>query len=154
MTAALVINLLSSLLAFLLGGAVRELYQRWKAVSPSRRVWRLARSAEVVLAQSDGPGHDTPLPTLYEGDAEAAVTVSAYLRSVHGVRTTRIIRASTFSRSRDAHCDLVVIGGPNANELYKEIDRRVSMPYRFELYHGRADMIRLADGKVFAQEVV
>jgi hypothetical protein len=155
MTSALAINLLSSLLAFLLGGAVRELYQRWKAISPARRVWRLDRSAEVVLAQSDGPGHDTPLPTLYEGDAEAAVTVSMYLRSVRGVRTrTRIMRASTFSRCRDAHSDLVVIGGPNANDLYREIDRRVSMPYTFRLCPDRADLIKLADGTVFAQEVV
>jgi hypothetical protein len=153
MTSALVTNLLSSLLAFLLGAAARGLYQRRKAVSPPRRVWRLGRAAEVVLAQSDGPGRHTPFPTLFESDAEAAVTVSAYLRGVCGVRTTRIIRASTFSRGRDARCDLVVIGGPNANELYKEIDRRVSMPYRFELYHGRADMIRVADGRVFAQEV-
>lgn len=152
MTSALAINLLSSLLAFLLGGAVRGLYLRWKAVSPARRVWRLDRSAEVVLAQSDGPGHDTPLPTLYEGDAEAAVTVSMYLRSVRRVRT-RIIRASTFSRCRDAHSDLVVIGGPNANDLYREIDRRVSMPYKFTLYPDRADIIRVADGQVFAQEV-
>jgi hypothetical protein len=153
MTSALAINLLSSLLAFLLGGAVRGLYQRWKAVSPARRVWRLDRSAEVVLALSDGPGHDTTLPTLYEGDVEAAGTVSAYLRSVCRVRP-RIIRASTLSRVRDAHCDLVVIGGPRANDLYKEIDRRVSMPYKVRLHRDRADMIRLADGMEFAQEVV
>lgn len=153
MTSALAINLLSSLLAFLLGGAVRGVHQRWKEISPTRRVWRLGQSAEVVLALSDGPGHDTTLPTLYEGDVEAAGTVSAYLRSVRGART-RIIRASTFSRVRDAHSDLVVIGGPRANDLYKEIDRRVSMPYKFTLHRDRADMIRLADGLVSAQEVV
>ncbi|HZB31859.1 MAG TPA: hypothetical protein VE465_17005 [Streptosporangiaceae bacterium] len=153
MTSALAINLLSSLLAFLLGGAARGLHQRWKAVGPARRVWRLGRSAEVVLALSDGPGHATTLPTLYEGDAEAAGTVAAYLRSVCGART-RIIRASTFSRVRDAHSDLVVIGGARANGLYKEIDRRVSMPYRFTLYRDRADLVRLADGRVFAQEVM
>ena len=155
MTSALAINLLSSLLAFLLGGAARGLHERWKAVSPTRRVWRLGRSAEVVLALSDGPGHDTTFPTLYEGDAEAAGTVSAYLRGV-GLRgiETRIIRASTFSRVRDAHSDLVVIGGSRANALYKEIDRRVSMPYEFKLGRDRADMVRRADGRVFAQEVV
>jgi hypothetical protein len=152
MTSALAINLLSSLLAFLLGGSVRALYQRRKAASPARRVWRLGRSAEVVLALSDGPGHDTTLPTLYEGDAEAAGIVSAYLRSVRGVQT-RIIRASTFSPLRDARSDLVVIGGPRANDLYEEIDRRVSMPYEFKLYPHRARMIRLSDGQVFDQEV-
>jgi hypothetical protein len=150
---ALAINLLSSLFAFLLGAGAQELYQRWKAISPGRRVWQLDRGAEVVLAQSDGPGHDTPLPTIYEGDAAAAVLVSQYLRSVVGVSTPRIIRASSFSPYRDARSDLVVIGGPNANDLYREIDRRVSMPYAFKLHADRADMIRIDDGQVFAQEV-
>jgi hypothetical protein len=154
MTSALAINLLSSLLAFLLGGAARGLHQRWRAVSPARRVWRLSRSAEVVLAQSDGPGRDTPLPTLYEGDAEAAVTVAAYLRAICGVRETRIIRASTISRCRDSRGDLVVIGGPNANDLYRQIDRRVSMPYAFKLQEDRAELIKLSDGRILAQEVV
>jgi hypothetical protein len=153
MTSALAVNLLSSLLAFLLGGAVRGLHQRWKAVGPARRVWRLGRANEVVVIQSDGPSHDTPLPTLYEGDAAAAELVSQYLRNVCRVQTTRIIRASTFSRCRDARSDLVVIGGPNANDLYIKIDQRVSLPYTFELYPDRADMIRIRDGRVFAQEV-
>lgn len=152
MTSALAVNLLSSLLAFLLGAAGQRVYQRWKATRPTRRVWRLDRSADIVIAQSDGPGHDTPFPTLYEGDAEAAVIVSQYLQSVVGVPKPRIIRASTFSRCRDARGNLVIVGGPNANVLYKEIDRRVSMPYAFELYADRADMIR-RDGRVFAQEV-
>jgi hypothetical protein len=126
------------------------LYQRRKAVSPARRVWRLGHSAQVVLVQCDGPGRDTPLPTLYEGDAEAAVTVSAYLRSVCGVRSTRTIRASTFSRCRDARSDLVVIGGSKANALYREIDRRVSILYSFIHYPNRADMIKVSNGRVFA----
>jgi hypothetical protein len=153
MASTLAVNLLSSLLAFLLGAAVQRLYQRWKALSPARRVWRLDRGAEVVIAQSDGPGHDTPLPTLYEGDAAAAVIVSQYLQGIMGVSTTRVIRASAFLRCRDARSDLVVIGGPNANDLYKDIDQRVSMPYGFRLYTDRAEMIKIDDGRVFAQEV-
>jgi hypothetical protein len=153
MASAVAVNLLSSLLAFLLGVAAQGLYQRWKAMRPARRVWRLERGAEVVIVQSDGPGRETPLPTLYEGDAAAAVIVSQYLRSVVGVSVPRIIRASTFSRGRDARSDLVVIGGPNANDLYRQINRRVSMPYVFKLQADRAEMIRVGDGRVFAQEV-
>ena len=153
MASALAVNLLSSLLAFLLGAAAQKLYQRWKAITPARLVWRLGRPLDVVIAQADGPGHDTPLPTLYEGDAEAAITVSQFLKSVLGVPAPRIIRASNFSPPRDAHSDLVIIGGPNANDLYKEVAQRVSMPYEFTLYPDRADMIRTSDGHVFAQEV-
>ncbi|TDD79466.1 hypothetical protein [Actinomadura rubrisoli] len=154
MTSALVINLLSSLLAFLSGTAAKGLYQRRQTIGPARRVWRLRRPDEVVIVQPDGPGHDTPLPTLYEGDAMAAMLVSEYLRKVLGVRTVRMIRAKNFSRCRDASSDLVVIGGPNANELYRDLDRQVALPYRFRLYPDRADMIRACDGQVFAQQVV
>jgi hypothetical protein len=153
MTSALAVNLLSSLLAFLLGAAAQQLYQRWKAISPARRVWRLGRPADIVIVQSDGPGHDTPLPTLYEGDAEAAVMVSQYLQRIFGGPTPRIIRASKFSRCRDSHSDLVIIGGPNANDLYKQIDRRVSMPYAFRLYPDRAELIRIRDSQMYAQKV-
>ncbi|MGH3375662.1 MAG: hypothetical protein ACRDP6_13055 [Actinoallomurus sp.] len=154
MASALAVNLLSSLLAFLLGAAAQKLYERWRAITPARLVWRLGRPLDVVIAQADGPGHGTPLPTLYEGDAATAVIVSQFLQSVLGVPTPRIIRASTFAHRRDAHSDLVVIGGPNANGLYNEVARRVSMPYRFKLYPDRADMIRVSDGHVFAQEVL
>jgi hypothetical protein len=153
MASALAVNLLSSLLAFLLGAAAQGFYQRWKAISPARRVWRLGRSAEVVIVQSDGPGHDSPLPTLYEGDAAAAVLVAQYLRNAASVPAPRVIRASTFSRCRDARGHLVVVGGPNHNDLYRQIHRRVSMPYAFKLYADRADMIRVGDGRVYAQEV-
>ncbi|TYK49568.1 hypothetical protein [Actinomadura decatromicini] len=154
MTSALALNLLSSLLAFLSGAAAKGLYQRRQTMGPARRVWRLRRPDEVVIVQPDGPGHDTPLPTLYEGDAMAAMLVSEYLRKVLRVPTVRIIRAKNFSRCRDAPSDLVVIGGPNANDLYKELDRQVTLPYSFRLYPDRADMIRNSDGHVFAQQVV
>jgi hypothetical protein len=41
-----------------------------------------AGSPEVVVIQSGGPGHDTPLPTLYEGDVATAELVSQHLRNL------------------------------------------------------------------------
>ncbi|ROO85918.1 hypothetical protein EDD29_3472 [Actinocorallia herbida] len=152
MTSALALNLLSSLLAFLIGAATREVYQRRKALGPARRVWRW-RGSETVVVQSDGPGSGTPLPTLYQGDAAASDAVARYLRDGLHVPSVRTIRASEFSRCRDEQCDLVVVGGPNANELYLALDELVEFPYEFALYPDRADLIRRSDGMLLRQEV-
>ncbi|GAA2726497.1 hypothetical protein [Actinocorallia aurantiaca] len=153
MTSALALNLLSSLLAFLLGALARGLYARWRSIGPARRFWRVQSSEQVVIVQSDGPGGDTPLPTLYEGDAMAAATVDHYLSTALGVRTIRIERSKTFSLRRDADSHLVVIGGPNANDFYKRLDGRLEMPYAFELFPRSANLIRLSDNRKLAQEI-
>lgn len=153
MTSALVLNLLSSLLAFLLGALARGLYARGRSITPARRVWRIRSSEQVVIVQSDGPGDDTPLPTLYEGDAMAAAAIDQYLSTALGVKATRIERSKTFSLRRDADSHLVVIGGPNANDFYKRIDARLEMPYAFELFPDRANLIRLSDNRKLVQEV-
>jgi hypothetical protein len=151
---AVLINLLSSLAAFVLGLGAREAVRRWTDVRPTRKVWRIDRNAGVSIVTSKGPersGND--LKVTWEADAHAATAVAHYLGHRLGISLTRAAFVTNFPAPRDMENNLVVIGGPAMNGLYEDMARRIDIPYTFELTPGHPAIIRRSDEHAFAPVV-
>src|SRR6266545_5681045 len=150
---AVLINLLSSLAAFLFGLVVREAFRRWTDVRPARKVWRVDRTVEVSIITSDGPDRgNKDVRVTWEADALAATAVAHHLGHVQGISAPRATSFKSFP-SRDMGNNLVVIGGPAMNGLYKQMENRIDVPYTFSLLSDHARIIRNSDRRTYAQLV-
>jgi hypothetical protein len=151
---AVLINLLSSLGAFLFGLVTREAVRRWTDIQPARKVWRVDRSVEVSIVTADGPDRGgSEVAALWESDALAATAVAHHLGRTLGISVARATSFKDFPAARDMENNLVVIGGPAMNGLYRHMAERIDVPYTFEVFPDHAAIIRNSDQQVFAQVV-
>jgi hypothetical protein len=149
---AVLINLLSSLAAFLFGLAARETVRRWTDIRPARKVWRVDRNVEVSIVTADGPDRGgNEVRALWESDALAATAVAHHLGRALGIPAARATSFENFSADRDMENNLVVIGGPAMNGFYKYMAERIDVPYTFEVLPDRAAIVRNSDQKKFTQ---
>jgi hypothetical protein len=150
---ALLISLLSSLVAFLFGLVAREVVRRWTEVRPARKVWGIDRTVEVSIVTSDGPDRgNKDVRVTWEADALAATAVAHHLGHARGISAPRATSFKSFS-SRDMGNNLIIIGGPAMNGLYKQIETRMDVPYTFNLLSDHARIIRNSDKRTYAQLV-
>jgi hypothetical protein len=150
---ALLISLLSSLAAFLFGLVAREAVRLWTEVRPARKVWRIDRTVTVSIVTSDGPDRgNKDVRVTWEADALAATAVAHHLGHAQGISAPRATSFKSFP-SRDMGNNLVVIGGPAMNGLYRQMENRMNVPYTFNLLSDHARIIRNSDKRTFAQLV-
>lgn len=151
---AVLINLVSSLAAFLFGLAAREGIRRWTDIRPARKVWRIDRSVAVSIVTSDGPDSGwRDVRSLWEADALAATAAAQYLGHAFGISVARVTTFESFPAAQSMENNLVIIGGPSMNGLYRYMAERIKVPYAFELFPDRSTVVRDSDQRKFAQVV-
>lgn len=151
---AVLINLVSSSVAFLCGLVAREAVKRWRDVRPARKVWRVDRNVAVTIVTSDGPDRGSKdLRATWEADALAATAVAHHLGQALGISAPRATSFKSFLAARDMGNNLIIIGGPAMNGLYKQMEERVDIPYTFDLLPNHARIVRNSDQHQFAQVV-
>jgi hypothetical protein len=151
---AVLINLVSSVAAFFFGLAARGIYKRWTEVRPARKVWRIDRTVEVSIVTSDGPDRgNKDVRVTWEADALAATAVAHHLGHAQGIAAPRATSFKSFLQERDLGNNLVVIGGPSKNDLYRQMAERLDVPYTFDLSSGHAKIVRKSDKRTFPQDV-
>jgi len=125
----LLINLGSSLLAFLVGWLARNLFAYYRSSRPVARLWRINRHTPVTaVVSSAGERH-----VFWEADALAAMSVRQGLARDLKIHSVTTIRSAVFDMAAHAEENIVVIGGPAMNAVWKTYADRLNVPYEFRL---------------------
>jgi hypothetical protein len=148
----LLINLLSSAIAFICGfvgkEALRRFRRRWFL-----KVWQLeGKSASIFV----GEGPRDPLgdlPSVYEADINAAMTTQRFLQGRLLIEDVEILSSRLTEVGSSLKKDLVVIGGPTTNSIARRLDEALDPPYYWEYFPQFAKIHLKNDGLVFAQEI-
>ncbi|MFJ8057097.1 hypothetical protein [Streptomyces sp. NPDC096142] len=128
MSLELVINLVASFLAFLIGWMARTLLSYYRSTRPVARLWQVNRHAPVTAVVGDhGEGR-----LLWEADALAAMNVRLSLARELKIHSIKTVRASAFSMAAHAEDNVVVIGGPAMNQVWNIYADRLDIPYEFK----------------------
>jgi hypothetical protein len=130
----LTVNLIASLLAFVVGWLGRALLQYRRTRRPAARVWRLDRRRRVVMVVAESTGGTPGHPKISETDALAAMNLRQFLSQELRRHEVTTVRARAFVMASDAEENLVVIGGPARNALWQVLADRLNAPYAFRQY--------------------
>ncbi|WP_371750393.1 hypothetical protein OG302_01960 [Streptomyces sp. NBC_01283] len=121
------VNLVASLLAFLLGWLIRTLVAYFRNTRPVTRLWRVNRRSPVTAVV--GSAHDRE--ALWESDALAAMSIRQGLARDLRIHSVTTMRSSAFDMRGHAEENIVLIGGPAMNEVWNVYADRVNAPYEF-----------------------
>ncbi|MEU7863286.1 hypothetical protein [Nonomuraea sp. NPDC049141] len=148
----LAINLAASFIAFLAGWFFRTSVKRRRELRPASRVWKLNPSLPTSIVTGDGPVIDVTdymTQTVWPAEYAAATEVSLYLARVFGCRMDRICTAERFPKDKALEGNLIVIGGPVRNEVFRALAERIRLPYSFSGF----DLIRADDKHTFSARI-
>lgn len=140
-----------TLLTFLVGWFSRKWTRRRRELRPAARVWKIDPGIPVSLVTADAPMRDQEelTPMVYPAEYAAATALSLHLTRVFGCKIVRICPSSDFPLDRSLEENIVVIGGPNHNNVFRIFDMNLTLPYAFEGY----DLVRLPDRHTFSSVV-
>lgn len=127
----LTVNLVASLLAFLVGWLGRNLVHHYRTRQPAARVWRLDRSRRTVVIVSESGSASASFPKIPAADALAAMSLRQFLSQELRLHEVTTVRAGVFAMATDAEENLVVIGGPVGNAVWRLMADQVNAPYAF-----------------------
>ncbi|MFF3845662.1 hypothetical protein [Streptomyces sp. NPDC002328] len=127
----LTVNLVASFLAFLVGWLGRNLVHHYRTRQPAARVWRLDRSRRTVVIVSESRNASASFPKIPAADALAAMSIRQFLSQELRLHEVTTVRAGVFAMASDAEENLVVIGGPVGNGVWRLLADQVNAPYAF-----------------------
>jgi hypothetical protein len=147
-------------ITFIAGWSGRKWTKHRQETRPAAKVWKIDPKTPVHIVTADPPSEDLTefTPIVYPAEYAAATELSVYLTQVFQCKIRHICTSSDFPRDSSLEENIVVIGGPNHNPIYKtlygELEKRLkkkgkSLPYQFNDY----DLIRTSDGHAFSSEV-
>ncbi|MCT9079946.1 hypothetical protein [Streptomyces fulvoviolaceus] len=145
------VNLIASLLAFLVGWIGRNLVHHYRTRKPAARVWRLDRGRRVVMVVGESRSGSSRYPKIPEADALAAMNLRQSLSQDLRIHEAATVRASAFVMASDAEENLVVIGGPAQNAVWRLLADRLNAPFVFRQFPTEYRIVS-ADGSDGAEE--
>lgn len=140
----LLVNLVAATIAFCAGVLARSLGKQRRRRRPAARVWQLNSHLPTSIVTGEGPLIDIleyKTPAVWPTAYAAATEISLYLAQTLGVRVDRVCTSNNFPRDKALEGNLIVIGGPVRNSLYRELWDRIDHSYGFVGY----DLVRLSD---------
>ncbi|NMM34426.1 MAG: hypothetical protein HHJ13_10605 [Phycicoccus sp.] len=150
---ALALNLVTSLIAFAAGWFFRMIYKRRKELTPGAHVWRLNGDLPTSIVTAEGLIIDVQeykTQTVWPTEYVAATEISLFLADLFRIKIARFCTSSEFARDELLRGNLIVIGGPVRNAVYREVAARIHINYEFQGY----DLVRLSDSRVYQAEIV
>ncbi|MFD3928420.1 hypothetical protein [Streptomyces sp. NPDC058614] len=137
----LLVNLGSSLLAFLVGWLARNLFAYFRSSRPVDRLWQINRHTPVTAVVSSAGERNV----FWESDALAAMSIRQGLARDLKIHSVATIRSVAFNMAAHAEENIVLIGGPAMNSVWKVYADRLNAPYEFRL-NGNDYTIEPLDG--------
>ncbi|WP_327315660.1 hypothetical protein [Streptomyces sp. NBC_01235] len=150
----LTVNLMASLLAFVVGWAGRTLLQYHRTRKPAARVWRLDRRRRVVMVVGESGAGNSAYPKIPETDALAAMSLRQFLSQDLRRHEVTTVRARVFAMAADAEENLVVIGGPVHNMLWPLLADRLNPPFVFRQYPTEYRIVSVDGGAEYGEAAV
>lgn len=150
----LTVNLIASLLAFVVGWLGRALLQYQRTRKPAARVWRLDRRRRVVMVVAESTGGTPGHPKISETDALAAMNLRQFLSQELRRHEVTTVRARAFVMASDAEENLVVIGGPVHNTLWPLLVDRLNPPFVFRQYPTEYRILAVDGGAEYGEASV
>ncbi|MFE2630403.1 hypothetical protein ACFYZU_21540 [Streptomyces sp. NPDC001651] len=147
MSLDLAINLGASLIAFLIGWLARNLLTYYRNRRPVVRLCQIERHAPVTAVV--GTARDRR--TIFEADALAAMNIRLSLTRDLKIHSIGTVRSSAFNMAGHADDNLVVIGGPAMNEVWKTYASRLDAPYVFQIVGDHYRIVARAGGASFGE---
>ncbi|MFF5366038.1 hypothetical protein [Streptomyces sp. NPDC013187] len=147
MSLDLAINLAASFVAFLIGWLARNLLTYYRDSRPVARLWRIDRQTPVTAVV----GSARERRMLWEADALAAMNVRLSLARELKIHSIGTVRSSAFSMAGHAEDNVVVIGGPAMNEVWKTYVSRLDVPYEFQIVGDRYRIVTRETGASFGE---
>ncbi|MGW6732011.1 hypothetical protein [Streptomyces sp. NPDC055013] len=147
MSLDLAINLVASLMAFLIGWLARNLFSYYRNSRPVARLWRISSHTPVTAVV----GSDGERKALWESDALAAMNIRLSLARELKIHSIGTVRSSAFSMAAHAEDNVVVIGGPAMNEAWKIFADRLDAPYEFRIVDGGYRIVAREGGASFGK---
>jgi hypothetical protein len=149
-----------TIFTFVVGWFGRKWTKHMQEVRPAAKVWKIDPRIPVHIVTADPPVVDTTelTPIVYPAEYAAATELSLYLTQVFKCRIKHICAGRDFPQDASLEENIVVIGGPNHNPIFREFmeilgrklaKRGMSLPYSFSGY----DLIRTSDGCKFSAVV-
>lgn len=149
-----------TIFTFIVGWFGRKWAKHVQEARPAAKVWKIDPKIPVHIVTADPPVIDiTELtPIVYPAEYAAATELSLYLTQVFKCQIKHICPGSDFPQDSSLEENLVIIGGPNHNPIYREfmeiLSRKMgregmSPPYSFNGY----DLIRASDNYAFSAVV-
>jgi hypothetical protein len=148
-----------TIFTFAAGWSGRKWTKHRQEVRPAARVWKIDPKIPVHIFTADPPATDATELTsvVYPAEYAAAAELSVYLKQMFHCNIKGIFAGKEF-RGDETNENIVIIGGPNHNPVFKKYQKRLnekldelglSLPYSFNGY----DLVRKSDGRVFKHEV-
>jgi hypothetical protein len=150
-----------TIITFIVGWSSRKWTRHRQEVRPAAKVWKLDSKIPVHIVTADPPTEDlTELtPIVYPAEYAAATELSLYLTQMFHCKIRRICTGRDFPRDSSLEENIIIIGGPNHNPiyraLYEELERDLAkkgefLPYRFV---NDYDLVRASDGQTFSSRI-
>lgn len=152
-------DLLASLIAFVAGFSFRSGWRYWYELRPGRRALGIAVEEPVSIIVGDARSHGSrsrrshARPALYEADVIAANAIFVRLRNLFPRGVIRFMTPAALDESGPFTGNLVIVGGPLRNPIYRVIAARMPIPFEFGERDGLATLTRVADGRTFSMTV-
>src|SRR5690348_16910141 len=130
----LLVNLLAALIAFSVGWLSRGAARVYGIRRPAAKVWRLPHRSAVSIVVADvqhngeGPRN---VAAMHPAEFAAATEISAFLSKQFGCAVDAVCTSAQF-QADSLGGNLIVIGGPIHNAVFRQLDERMKIPYRFE----------------------
>jgi hypothetical protein len=136
------INLISSLIAFTVGFFSRHFAFYWRMQRPANKVLAITNERDIHIIVGDGPSDQPRLyPAMHEADVLAANAVAENMVRLMPNSRVKICSSVQFTNQASIEDNLVIIGGPANNRIFRIIAERSALPYRFECFEDHAVLI-------------
>lgn len=147
----IIANLVSTLIAFSFGWSAQRWMRRTAFRRPSRKIWRIDQKRDTHIITADGPmiDHDEYTTVVYPVEYAAASEISSYLSRYLGLNIRDICVSRDFPRNHALEDNLIIIGGPIHNGIYRAIAEHLPLPYGFDGH----DLVRFSDGHRFCPKL-
>lgn len=149
-----------TLVTFIIGWSSRKWAKYRQEVRPAAKVWKIDARIPVHIVTADPPTEDLAefTPIVYPAEYAAATELYLYLTQVFKCEIRHICSGRDFPADSSLRENIIVIGGPNHNPIYRELYDQLkeefekkgkSMPYRFDKY----DLVRTSDGRTYSSRI-
>jgi len=131
--ADLAVNLLAALIGVTAGWLTREATRACFSRRPASKVWGLPRgaTANIVVTDVSTPSEGArSIAMLHPAEFAAATELSYFLSSSLSCHVKKVYTSRSFPDSALDE-NLVVIGGPVNNQVFRTMSERLALPYRF-----------------------
>lgn len=131
-TSSIIINLLSTVIAFILGIIFNSVFDNIRKKAPVRSFWDgcLKSSVNIIIPSWPADYEEQPLRTGHS-DLLAAARAASLLSSFHNRREEIKILEGKYAAQDRLEENVILIGGPVTNEITRRIMQEFEMPFSF-----------------------